>query len=302
MSVTCILNGAAGSCEVEEASRALGRVFTERGTAVRIVLPKPGDDLTRLAHEAVQEHAPLLVVGGGDGTIGAVAGALVGSGTVLGVLPLGTLNHFARDLGIPLDLDGALETLLHGTVRRVDVGEVNGRVFLNNSGLGLYPHLVRERQTQQGRGWSKWPAFLYAFWAVFWRHRRLRLRLQWDGGDPVPCRTPFAFVGNNAYVVEGLDMGRRLRLDAGRLCVYTAHQAGRRELVRLVVQALLGRLPPGALDTMEVTELRIQARKRKLNVSTDGEVHRMTTPLQYRIVPAALQVMAPASASATSVD
>ncbi len=299
--VTCILNGAAGSCEAEEASKALGRVFAERGTSVRIVLPAAGEDLAAHARRAVDERQPLVVAGGGDGTIGAVAGALVGSDTVLGILPLGTLNHFAKDLNIPLHLDGALNTLLAGREMCVDVGEVNGRVFLNNSGLGLYPRLVREREAQQSRGWSKWPAFLHALWVVFWRHKRLRLRLRLDGGDEVVYRTPFVFVGNNAYIIEGLDMGTRLRLDAGRLCVYTAHRAGRAALVRLVFQALLGHLPPGALDAMEAVEFCVQTRKRHLSVSTDGEVHLMPTPLQYRILPKALRVMVPAERSSEGV-
>ena len=86
---------------------------------------------------------------GGDGTINSVASAVVGSEKSLGVLPFGTMNHFAKDLHIPLDLEGAVNTIVAGHKTKVDVGEVNGRIFLNNSSLGLYPSIVRERQKQR---------------------------------------------------------------------------------------------------------------------------------------------------------
>src|SRR5205085_3689399 len=101
--------------------------------------------------------------GGGDGTQSAIASRLAGTQLVHGVLPLGTLNHFAKDLGIPLQLDEAVRTLAEGRVLEVDVGEVNGRVFINNSSLGLYPEIVRERELQQMRlGKSKWRALASA--------------------------------------------------------------------------------------------------------------------------------------------
>ena len=120
------------------------------------------------AREAVESGAMRVLVAGGDGTANAVAGALVGSAVTLGILPLGTLNHLAKDLGIPLTLEEAIDTAVHGEELLIDVGMVNGRAFLNNSSLGIYPHLVRHRDRQrQHPGWSRGISGLRAAWRVF---------------------------------------------------------------------------------------------------------------------------------------
>src|SRR6266496_2220844 len=106
---------------------------------------------------------PLLVVGGGDGTIAAAASALVGTKTALCILPLGTLNHFARDLGIPPDADDAAKLIARRTERRVDVAQMNGRTFINNSAIGLYPLMLVDRDLQRKRlGRSKRLAMIVA--------------------------------------------------------------------------------------------------------------------------------------------
>jgi diacylglycerol kinase family enzyme len=149
--LTCILNDKAGSNNTAEARALIGRVASERGWEARVLLSSSGSSLPSLAEQACAAGG-LVVSGGGDGTIAAVAAALVGKDAVLGVLPMGTLNHFAKDLGIPLELEKAVQTLFTGKVARVDVGEVNGRVFLNNSSIGFYPRLVQERERQQRQG------------------------------------------------------------------------------------------------------------------------------------------------------
>jgi diacylglycerol kinase family enzyme len=133
------------SLHVEEAFRALG-------ADARITFAADGTDLVNLARVTARGDAERIVAGGGDGTLNAVAAATIDSGKTLGVLPLGTLNHFAKDLGIPLDLEGAVGAIVAGHAVRVDVGEVNGHLFLNNASLGLYPRIVRERERQQRAG------------------------------------------------------------------------------------------------------------------------------------------------------
>src|SRR6266481_2797617 len=174
---------------------ALGK----HGIEAQIWHADSGHMLASLAHRAAASAHETIVAAGGDGTISAVAGALVDGPKRLGVLPFGTLNHFAKDLGVPLVLDGAAKMLAEGAERRVDVGEVNGRVFLNNSSLGLYPQFVRHREDQRQRlGRGKWPAFAWALLSALHLCPSLRLWLRADGVRR-SVRTPFLFIGNNAY-------------------------------------------------------------------------------------------------------
>ena len=168
----------------------------------------------------------MIVVGGGDGTLNAAATLLVGSEIALGVLPSGTFNHFAKDLHVPLDLEKAVTAIADGHVAQVDVGAVNDRFFLNNASLGIYPKLVQTRDLQQqwlGRG--KWPAFAWATLAVLRRYPFVEVLLDIDGKS-LARRTPFVFVGNNRYEMEGFRIGERARLDSGELSLYVANRTG----------------------------------------------------------------------------
>ncbi len=168
-----------------------------------------------------ENHEP-IVAGGGDGTVNAVAGRLAGIDVALGVLPMGTLNHFARDAGVPGNLEAAVRNLFTGRVKNVDVGEVNARVFVNNSGIGFYPHFVRQREELERRGHPKRIAFVLALQAVVRRYLRLRIEAHMDRAGALERVTPFLFVGNNRYETSGLEIGTRARLDSGRLWVCTA--------------------------------------------------------------------------------
>jgi diacylglycerol kinase family enzyme len=137
--LTCVINSTSGSRPSIELRDKLYRIFAENGTPARILMASNGAEVCELARRAVQENSQIIVAGGGDGTVNAVANELIGTSISLGVLPLGTLNHFARDLHIPLDLDDAALNLFTGRALPIDVGEVNGRIFLNNSSLGIYP-------------------------------------------------------------------------------------------------------------------------------------------------------------------
>jgi len=134
---TCILNGA--SVHAEAARALIARVSSELGTQARVIVTRTRDELVPSARRAVSEKNSRVAAGGGDGTVNAVAGAVAGTDTALGVLPIGTLNHFAKDAGIPLELEDAVRNFFTGRVVKLDVGEVNGRVFVNNSGIGVIP-------------------------------------------------------------------------------------------------------------------------------------------------------------------
>lgn len=274
------------------AREQLDHLFAEHSTPARIVIVQSGDEILFHARQAAGGGRP-VVAGGGDGTVNAVASTLAGTNTVLGVLPLGTLNHFAKDLGIPLELAGAVRTILTGRVETVDVGEVNGQVFLNNSSLGVYSQLVRGREAEQNRGHNKWVAFAMAAFATLRHPLPLHVHLQLDGAEALARRTPLLFVGNNRYIMDGLRIGRRIRLDAGQLWVCTAPQAGRGQLLCLAVRALAGRLRLDDLDARNATEFWVETQRRNVEVAWDGEVTTMASPLHYRIRPRALRVMVP---------
>lgn len=259
-----------------------------------VTMADGGEQLIGAAKAAVARRVALIVAGGGDGTINAVASEVAGSGLHFGVLPLGTLNHFAKDLGLPLTLDEAIGVLVHGQPRAVDVGEVNGRVFLNNSSLGLYPDIVRDREKQQRRlGRGKWPAALWATVAALRRYPFLDVRVRVGDVDHAR-RTPFVFIGNNEYSMSGLAIGARDRLDAGTLSLYVAQRPGRLGLLRLAWHALRGKLADQRdFDVLLAAEMEIHSRHARMRVATDGEVTVMSTPLRYRIRPRALLVIAP---------
>lgn len=287
-----VVNATSGNGHTEEWARGLSEKFRAQGVEARIVLAKSGEALGDAAREALAAGAKTVVAGGGDGTVNAVAGPLVGTDVALGVLPLGTLNHFAKDLGLPLELEPAIATVARGRTLRADVGEVNGRLFLNNSSIGLYPEIVatRERQQRQ-KGRRKWPAFVLATIQALRRFRRVRVRLTINGRTDVR-RTPFVFVGNNEYAIEGLKVGARQCLNAGRMCLFVARSTGRLGLVRHLLRALLGRLREAKdFDALTATELELATRRRHVRVATDGEVTVMQSPLRYRIRPGALRVV-----------
>jgi diacylglycerol kinase family enzyme len=298
--IEVIINTAAGGgSEDDERSRAVEEAFKACGVFARVSVAREHGDVEEFVRRALSNGARAVVAGGGDGTVGSVAGALAGTGRPLGVLPLGTLNHFAKDLRIPLELEAAARNICEGRAVPVDVGEVNGRVFVNNSSLGLYPRIVRRREKLQEReGSGKWSAFLRASLAMLRRYPFMSVRLDADGKE-IARKTPFVFVGNNEYQVENLRPGGRQRLDAGRLSLYVAHRTGRLGLLRLALSAMLGRLREAHdFDALCAREIWVETRRpKRIPVATDGEVNVLSTPLHYRIRPGALKVIVPKEVS-----
>jgi diacylglycerol kinase family enzyme len=298
--VPVIVNAGAGLGYCGEFSQRLLAGFAAHGYLADITLAQSGEQMIAAAKAALASGARLVVAGGGDGTINAVASVLAGTDTAYGVLPLGTLNHFAKDLNIPLDLDQAIATIATGGHVRVDVGEVNGRIFLNNSSLGLYPDIVRDREKQQSRlGRGKWLAFTWAALAALRRYPFLNVRLSVNGEEHAR-RTPFVFIGNNEYRMQGFNIGARERIDSGMLSLYVAQRPSRLGLVRLAWHALTGTLAQQRdFDVLLATELEIGTRKglkhgnARIHVATDGEVTVMQAPLSYRMRAGALIVVVP---------
>ncbi|MFN2453736.1 MAG: diacylglycerol kinase family protein [Pyrinomonadaceae bacterium] len=296
-SIAVILNATAGADDKKDVAEKLAEHFQAGGLDARVTLARSGTEITEAARQAVNEKAKIIVAGGGDGTINGVASVVVGTDITLGVLPLGTLNHFAKDLGIPLEVEDAVRNIIAGHVVEVDVGEVNDRIFINNSSLGLYPQIVRHREEQQERlGRGKWPAFVWAALTVLRRYPFLSVRLNADGED-FARRTPFVFIGNNEYQMESFNIGARECLNAGHLSLYVAHRTGRLGLLRLAFSAFFGRLRQAKdFDAVCAKEIWIETRHRRLRVATDGEVTVMDTPLHYLVKAGALRVIVPEKA------
>jgi diacylglycerol kinase family enzyme len=273
-------------------------MFSDRNIEANVRVAAGGAELADLARRAALEKHHIVIAGGGDGTINCIAAALVDTPAILGILPLGTLNHFAKDLKIPLRLEDAVDVIASGRVRSVDVGEVNGRIFLNNSSLGLYPRLVRQRERLQSAGFSKWIAFVRAIGYVLRRYAHLHVRLG-AGGAQTTRSTPFVFIGNNRYQTDGWNIGARARLDDGRLWVHMAPHKGPLGLAVAAVRALFGPLNGQTVDAFETTACWIDTQRKMIDVAFDGEVAAMETPLRYRIRPRALRVMAPATDAPT---
>ena len=294
MRIEVLVNARSGAGHRAEIQQRLGDAFTASGADARISLAGDGVELVTLAQRAAVSDAGRVVAGGGDGTINTVAAAMIDSDKTLGVLPFGTMNHFAKDLGIPLGLEGAIETVVAGHAVSVDVGEVNGRIFLNNSSLGLYPRIIRERERQQRLGWGKWPAYVWAALGVLRRYPFLEIRLTVDG-DAMIGRTPFVFVGNNAYDMKRFTIGSRACLDKGELSLYTTSHTGRLGLTRLALGALLGGLRQDRdFLAFATKDAWIGTQHRRIRVALDGEVTIMEPPLHYLVRPGALRVLAPA--------
>jgi diacylglycerol kinase family enzyme len=293
--VAILLNAKAGSSrqQCQERAAEILAGCKERGIEAAAHLC-PGSQLAAQAAELARSGVDAVIAAGGDGTVSAVAGGLAsaGSDVVLGVIPLGTLNHFAKDLGVPT-IDAALDVIEAGNIERIDVGEVNGRVFVNNSSIGLYPEMIVQRdEHQRRRGAGKWPAMLRAAFRTLMRFPLLHVAIAL-AGNVLSARTPIVFVGNNEYVHDVRALGTRRRLDRGRLAVYTIRATRRFHMFWVLLRTLVRRGKHDDFEEHTVERADIATTKRSVKVALDGEVVRMRPPLTYKSRPGALRVFAP---------
>jgi len=289
--VTLINCGGGGFADGMAAS--IGEALAKAGIDSEILLAD-GKDCAASAAEQVKRGVNLLIAAGGDGTVGAAAGELAGSKTALGILPLGTLNHFARDLGIPSGLDQAAQVIAAGHKRRVDLAEVNRRAFVNNASIGLYPLMVVDRDAQRERfGRSRRLAMLVASLRTMARFHKRRLLLSIDGGEE-RVDTPLLFVGNNHYRLALPGAGRRESLDGGELSVMVMRSKSLPGFLAATGRALLGLSRDNYMVRLDdVRELTVASRRGHLTLAIDGETLALTPPLTFRIRPKALTVIAP---------
>jgi len=262
-----------------------------------------GLEVIQLTHEVnvsetirarMQRGVNLFVAAGGDGTINHVIQPLINAeGATLGVIPVGTYNHFAKDVGIPLPWREALDVIVNGTTRQVDAARVNERFFVNNVSLGLYPELVARREAK-GRDYPRWKARLLAAWATLRKFRHVSLTLESEHREEV-IRTHMLMVSNNPYDLSRIGIeAPRTTLSEGRLSIYWLPHMPRLALMKFVAHFLAGRVrtAPG-FRSFRASQLRLQSRKRSLPIGIDGEVMMVQSPMVITIVPQGLLVKAP---------
>jgi diacylglycerol kinase family enzyme len=285
---TVIINKRSGS-STDEARGKIEDAFARAHRDARIVAVS-GSEIERAAEKAAAA-GDALVAAGGDGTVSTVASVAVKTGAAFGVIPLGTFNHFAKDAGIPLDVDAAVAAIAEGGAVALDTGALNARTFVNNASVGFYARIVRERQLELRRGHRKWIAYAIGLARAWRSYRQITVRLIVDGKALVR-RTPFVFVGNGDYVDEGPRLGGRTSLTAGRLWISLAPECSRLEMLILVVRAIAGRLTPDVkLEEFRAAEVTIEPRARGAGVAMDGELVPARPPFSCAIRPRTLRTL-----------
>jgi diacylglycerol kinase family enzyme len=243
------------------------------------------------------EERGIVAVAGGDGTINAVAQAALEADLPFGVIPRGTFNYFGRLHRLPAEADEALRVILGGRMRAVQVGRVNGRVFLVNASLGLYPKLLEDRERfkrEYGR------TRLVAFWAglatLIREPRRMSLRLEIDTA-PRALATSTLFVGNNPLQLDAVGIDEAEAAEQGMLVAVCVRPLSRLAMLGLALRGALGTL--GDADQVEnfaVRQLDVEPIGRgraQVKVATDGETTWMRWPLRFEVSPRPLRLLVP---------
>lgn len=295
-----VLNTGSGRGDAQALQDIIRRVLDEAGRRFRLM---PVDDPSRLvatAREAValaREAGGIVVAAGGDGTLNAVAGQVLGQGVPFGILPQGTFNYFGRRYGISQDTEAALRGLLGGELRPVQVGLLNGRLFLVNASLGLYPQLLEDREAYKQRfGRSRLVALWSGLVTLMRAPRQLSLRLDYEGRVR-DLRSPTLVVGNNRLQLEhiGIDPAE---LDRGHLVAMAARPVGTLALYGLLLRGLFSRLGEAEhVVSFAFDRLMVSIRgRRRVKVAMDGEISWMDTPLEFKVSDTPLPLVVPVAA------
>ncbi|MDH3605342.1 MAG: diacylglycerol kinase family protein [Candidatus Tectomicrobia bacterium] len=300
-----VLNAGSGKRDTETVEATIRSVLEEVGRhydLARADHPRQLPGLARRAVELAQQQQGAVIAAGGDGTINAVAQMALNSGQPFGVLPQGTFNYFSRTHGLPTDTAKATRVLLDATVRLVQVGLINDRVFLVNASLGLYPRLLEEREAyKQQFGRSRFVALCAGVITLLRQHRQLVLSLEHEGQSEI-LRTPTLAVGNNPLQIEQIGIPHAHAVQQGLLVAMTVRPIGTLALLGLLCRGAMGQLGNAdnvvsfAFDRLTVRPYR----RRRMKVAMDGEVTWLNTPLVFRVAPHPLPLLVPARAISTS--
>ena len=299
-----IFNPGSGAEDIAAQRRRIEEGCAAAGRTLHLLTVDSTQQLDALIAEAVAAARAcdgIVVAAGGDGTINAVAQAVLGSGCAFGVLPQGTFNYFSRAHHIPFDTSEALQVLLSEQPQAVQVGLVNDRVFLVNASLGLYPQLLEERENwKHYLGRNRFVAFVAAFFTLMGGYRTLRLQVSTPQVQR-KLRTPTLFVGNNALQMEQLGLPLAQDIDRGELAAIVLKPVRRLAMLGLLLRGALGQLgTSGRLLSFPVTRLDVTTawpfRGRRIKVATDGEIRWLQLPLDFRVSPQPLFLIRPPAA------
>lgn len=286
-------NSGSGWEENREAPEITRQKLQSRGIDCALERLKPGADIEQSVTQAVAQGSRLVVAGGGDGTLRAVAQSLAGTGVAMGILPVGTLNHFARDLEIPLDADEAAHVVASGLPVEVDVAAANGSVFINNAVIGLYPAYRAEREAHERRGWRGKLAGIAGWLSILHRYPFVEVDIS-AGGRHIRRRTPLVMIGNNEHAMHGFKPWQRESMTEGALWVYVARDATRLGLWRVLWRVITGRFEAEQhFDVLRGSDVWVRTRRRRIRISLDGEIKRLQSPIHFQSWPSALRVVVP---------
>jgi len=273
----------------------LQAAFDRAGIAVDILTVPSAMGGGSIDHTATSYE--VLVAAGGDGTVSTVAAAAARHGRTLGVIPCGTLNHFARDAGIPGDLDEAIAVLAAGRTRLLDVGDLNGYIFINNASIGAYPRMVWERNRARKKGLPRPLAMTVAVMKTWFDLRSIAVRLSVDGVDMVRS-SPFIFIGNSEYEVEGTSIGSRTTMTDGKLSLYLAPKFGRVDALLVPARVLLRTLEEHEkFEAVSAAAITIEPSDRRVTVALDGEIRTFDAPLRFSVRHDMLRTILPPAAA-----
>ncbi len=303
-----ICNASSGAGDPVEARQQIEQVLASAGRQHEFILiddPARLPEIAQRAAEAAVRDDGAVVVAGGDGTINAVAQAVLPTGRPFGIVPQGTFNYSPRAHGIPLETTAAAQALLTARIKPVQVGLVNERVFLVNSSLGLYPELLQDReQYKREYGRRRSVALMAGLRTLMQEHRPLQVEIEHDSGREV-LHTLSIFIGNNPLQLEQVGLPQAEDVQRRRLAAVVVKPVGRMRLVFLGVRGLLGQLAEAesvrdfSFRTMTVQPLGGAAR-RPMKVAVDGEIFSSQPPLQFSVAPQTLMLMVPGAASQDS--
>ena len=304
-----VLNAGSGKNDANEEQRVMREVFEQAGRRVEFLAISDASPITQLAARAVglaKAQGGVVVAAGGDGTINAVAGAVLGSDCPFGVLPRGTFNYFGRVNAIPQDTRAAAQALINARVTPVQVGQVNGKIFLVNASLGLYPQLLEDRETWKGQlGRSRVVAFLSGLITLARHRRQLKLEVEL-AGQTATVRTPTLFVGNNHLQLErvGIEETDAGAVRRGELTAIVLKPIGSMALFGLLLRGVIGRLGDAEnVNSFSFRRLTVRPRgQRRIKVATDGEIVWMNSPLVFEVSPTPLLLLVPAPEDRVPVE
>ena len=298
-----VLNAVSGHSDTDTVSNTITEVLNSAGRMHEILRVEDPERLRELATQAVakaQDNDGIVVAAGGDGTLNAVAQVALSSSCRFGVIPQGTFNYFGRTHGISSDTAEATRALLSAGVLPVQVGMVNGNIFLVNASLGLYPQSLEDREDQKQRhGRSRWIAAWAGLVTIFRDYQPMLIKLQHEGRTH-ELRTLTLFVGNNRLQLEQIGLDESEIVEDGKLVAIVLSPVPTWKLLELVARGAMGKLArePGVrhFAFSSITVAPSSRYVQRVKIATDGEIKWMRTPIEFSVAPEPLLLLKPIDA------